>query len=74
MNDYTMNSQYEKWSRRLQILSLLSIFFIYKTLESTVNNDAIGTSFWGMMTIVYLISITIALYVLRKYREQDKLQ
>jgi hypothetical protein len=69
-----MNSEYEKWSRRLQILSLLSIFFIYKTIESTVNNDAIGTSFWGMMTIVYLISMTIALYVLRKYREQDKLQ
>ena len=69
-----MNSEYEKWSRRLQILSLLSIFFIYKTLESTVDNNAIGISFWGMMTIVYLISITIALFVLRKYREQDKLQ
>ena len=68
-----MNSEYEKWSRRLQLLSLVSIFFIYKTLESTTNNDAIGISFWGMMTIVYLISIVIALLVLRKYREQDKL-
>ena len=69
-----MNSEYEKWSRRLQLLSLISIFFVYKTLESTVNNDAFGISFWGMMTIVYLISIVIALFVLRKNREQDKLQ
>ena len=69
-----MPSEYDKWSRRLQLLSLISIFFIYKTLESTANNDAIGISFWGMMTIVYLISVVIALSVLRKYREQGKLQ
>jgi len=69
-----MNSEYDKNRRRLQLLSLVSIFFIYKTLESTANNDPIGISLWGMMTIVYLISIVIALYVLRKSREQNKLQ
>ena len=60
-----MFSAPDKWSRRLQLLSLLSIFFIYKALESVSKNDAIGIGFWGIFSILYLITIIIALYVRR---------
>ena len=65
-----MTSEQDKWSRRLQLLSLLSIFFIYKAFESMANNDAIGMSFWGMTAIVYLFLIIIALLVRRKSQKQ----
>ena len=63
-------NEHDKWSRRLQLLSLLSIFFIYKALESMAHNDTVGMSFWSAISIVYLISIIIALFVRKKSEKQ----
>jgi hypothetical protein len=63
-----------KWTRRLQLLSLLSIFFIYKTFESMFDGNTAETSFWGISTILYLILMIVALFVNRKSQKQYKIQ
>jgi hypothetical protein len=63
-----------KWTRRLQLLSLLSIFFIYKTIQSISDGNTAETSFWGITTISYLILMIFALFVNRKSQNQYKIQ
>ncbi|MHA1195432.1 MAG: hypothetical protein ACTSRH_09350 [Promethearchaeota archaeon] len=62
-----------KTKRRMQLLSLLSIFFIYKAIESIFYNRFSDFSFWMLITAVYIISLIIMYFVAKKYEEQKTL-
>jgi len=59
------------WTKRLQLLFILSIYFVYMIIKGLIENNMILVSFWTMFTLVYLISLTIALVVLKKYQKQS---
>jgi len=51
--------------QRLQLLALFSIYFIYKSISSLAENNLEEMGLWFMITLVYLISLGIAYFVLR---------
>ncbi len=51
---------------RLTLLSLISIFFIYKAITGK-NSDEVA--FWSLLVIIYLISLLFSLFVLKKYKK-----
>lgn len=55
----------KKLKQRLQVLALFSIYFIYKSISALVENNLEEMSLWGMITLVYIISLVIAYFILR---------
>ena len=60
-----------KIHHRIRLLSLLSIFFVYKII--TAENDE-EMSLWFMITIVFIISIIIMLVVFKGWKEETTRQ
>lgn len=50
---------------RITLLGLFSIFFIYKAIEAVINQSISEFALWFIITIVYLISLTIMYFVLK---------
>ena len=57
-----------KIQQRIQLLSLLSIFFIYRIIVAKNTEEF---SLWFMITLVYLISLVIMWVVFRGYKEKN---
>jgi len=59
-----------KIQKRIQLLSLFSIYFIYKAITSKTPEEV---AVWTMITIVYLLSIVIMIIITnRMVSEYDK--
>ena len=58
---------------RLTLLALFSIFFIYKAIDAAISNKASETSLWVLITFVYLISLMVAFFVLKKFKREQKI-
>lgn len=59
-----------KLQQRIQILFLLSIFFVYKAVMGYINNDMSELTVWLMITIVYSISIIILTVVAMRWKKE----
>ena len=57
-----MNNQLRS---RITLLSLLSIFFIYKAIMGIIEQNMLDFTLWFLITIIYLISLVILYYVIR---------
>ena len=54
-------------SDKIRLLLLLSLFFIYKAIsEYYLNQDTDASIVWTMITIVYIISIIILIFVIKR--------
>lgn len=61
-----MNKLYQ----RIQLLAIFSIFFIYKMVMGIIENNPFEISLWGMILIVYLISLTVLFFILKRRQKQ----
>jgi len=56
----------DKLKSRVQLLSLLIIFFIYKAIAGIVDNNYSEFVLWFMFSIFYAISLTILYFAFKK--------
>lgn len=61
-----MNNQLRS---RITLLSLLSIFFIYKAIMGIIEQNMFDFTLWFLITIVYLISLVILYFVIRSKQD-----
>ncbi len=60
----------KKLQRRIQLLSLISIFLIYRAILYYIENNIYLALVWLIMTIVYIISLIIMLIVAKRWQEE----
>lgn len=58
---------------RIQLLSLLSIFFIYKAIEASFSKNPNEVMLWSLITVVYAISLTIMYFVVKNWQKEAKI-
>lgn len=63
----------DKISSAIRLLALFSAFFIYKAIMGVIENNASEATLWSLITIVYIISLTIAYFVLKGWEKQQKI-
>ncbi len=63
----------DKIKSAIRLLALFSIFFIYKTIMGVIENNTNEAILWLMITIIYVISLIIAYFVIRRWEGQQKL-
>ena len=59
----------EKVRSRLTLLSLLSIFFIYKAITGKNSDEVV---FWSFLSVFYLISLFLLFFILKKYKKDKE--
>ena len=55
-----------KYRSRVQLLSLFSIFFIYRAISSFLEENIIEFYIWLLITIVYLLTLVVLYFVLKR--------
>ncbi len=58
---------------RIQLLSLFSIFFIYKAIEASFSKNPNEVMLWSLITVVYAISLTIMYFVVKNWQKEAKI-
>ncbi len=58
---------------RIQLLSLLSIFFIYKAIEASFSKNPNEVMLWSLITVVYAISLIIMYFVIKNWQKEAKI-
>ncbi|MFX0104682.1 MAG: hypothetical protein ACFE75_04235 [Candidatus Hodarchaeota archaeon] len=56
-----------------QLLVLFSAFFIYKTIMGVIENNANEAFLWLILTVIYIISLTIAYFVIKRWEKRQKI-
>ncbi len=62
----------DKVRSTIRLLALFSFFFIYKTVMGVIDNNTNEVVFWSLITIVYVISLVIAYFVLTRWEKVQK--
>ena len=60
----------DKLKPRIQLLALLSLFFIYKIIMGFLSSDINEITLWAMITFVYLISLLILFIVIQNWQKR----
>ena len=63
----------EKTSSTIRLLALISIFFVYKAIMGIINNDQNEIILWSLITIVYLVSLVILYFVIKRWETEKNL-
>lgn len=63
----------DKFKSRIQLLSLLSIFFIYSAIKELISNNMSGFIIWIMISLLYIISLTILYFIIKKGQKEKKI-
>jgi len=63
----------DKFKSRIQLLSLLSIFFIYSAIKELVSNNMSGFIIWIMISLFYIISLAILYFIIKKGQKEQKI-
>jgi uncharacterized sodium:solute symporter family permease YidK len=61
----------DKIRSAIRLLALFSIFFIYKAIMGVIENNANDIFLWSLITIIYIISLVIAYFVVRRWKKQQ---
>ncbi|MHA1488176.1 MAG: hypothetical protein ACTSRI_00560 [Promethearchaeota archaeon] len=59
-----------KLKSQIQLLALLSLFFIYKIIMGFLSSDTNEIILWVMITFVYLISLLILFFVVKNWQKR----
>ena len=60
----------DKLRSTIRLLALFSIFFIYKTIVGVIENNTNEVVLWSLITVVYVISLVIAYFVLTRWEKE----
>ena len=64
-----------KLQQRIRLLMLISIFFIYRALASYyLENNAYMAIIWGIITITYIISLVIMIFVAKNWQNRMRIE
>ncbi len=58
---------------RIQLLLLLSIFFIYKAIDASFSKNPNEVMLWSLITVVYVISLIIMYFVIKNWQKEAKI-
>ena len=58
----------------VRLLALFSIFFIYKAIMGVIESNPNELILWSLITIVYLVSLIIVYFVIKRWEEQQTIQ
>ena len=58
----------------VRLLALFSIFFIYKAIMGVIESNPNEVILWSLITIVYLVSLIIVYFVIKRWEEQQTIQ
>lgn len=61
----------DKLKSRLQLLSLISLFFVYRAITSILSGDLPEFLLWISFFVVYLISLMILYFIFKKTSSQS---
>jgi len=57
---------------RTRLLALLSIYFIYKAVSELVFGNTIAAMVWTLISIIYIISIIVLFFVIKRWEKEKK--
>lgn len=60
----------DKIKQRFQLLSILIIFFIYRTLAALYANNIEETLIWFLVSVIYGISLIILYFFIKRWQNQ----
>lgn len=63
----------DKLRSRIQLLSLFSIFFIYKAIDAAFSEKTDKVIVWSLITVFYIISLVILYFVMKYWQKKDKI-
>ena len=61
----------DKLKSRLQLLSLISLFLIYRAISSLLSEDLPEFFLWISFTVMYLTSLIIMYFIFKKSSSQS---
>lgn len=53
----------------IRLLALFSFFFIYKAIMGVIENSTNDATFWFLLTVVYIVSLTISYFVITRWEK-----
>jgi hypothetical protein len=62
----------DKTRSSIRLLALFCIFFIYKAIMGVVDNNTNEMTLWLLITIVYLVSLIILYFVIKRWETEKK--
>lgn len=62
----------DKLQSTIRLLALVSIFFIYKAIMGVIDDNSNEVVLWSLITFVYIISLVIAYFVLKRLEKEQK--
>ena len=60
----------DKVRSTIRLLALFSIYFIYKIIVGVIENNSNEVVLWSLITVVYVISLVIAYFVLTRWEKE----
>ena len=60
----------DKVRSTIRLLAIFSIFFIYKTIVGVIENNTNEVVLWSLITLVYVISLVIAYFVITRWEKE----
>lgn len=63
----------DKLRSRIQLLSLLSIFFIYSAIKGLLSNNSGEFFMWLLITVVYIISLATLYFIIKNWQKEQKI-
>ena len=61
----------DKLTQRMQLLWLLSIYFIFRIIRSFVENKSDEMILWTLFLIIYIISLIIMMFVVYNWKKRE---
>ena len=61
----------DKLRFRIQLLSLLSIYFIYRAIAGLISKDLNEFTLWLLITFAYIISLIILYFVIKRWQKEE---
>ncbi|MFX1573737.1 MAG: hypothetical protein ACFFB0_13385 [Promethearchaeota archaeon] len=62
-----------KVSSGIRLLTLFSIFFIYKAIAGIFENNTNEVILWSLIAVIYMISLVILYFVVKNWEKEQKI-
>ncbi len=62
----------DKLTLRMQLLWLLSIYFIYRIIRAFIEKKNELMILWSLFLIIYIISLLIMLFVVNNWKKREE--
>jgi len=64
----------DKLTQRMQLLWLLSIYFIFRIIRSFVENKSDEMILWSLFLIIYVISLFCMMFVVNNWKKREEFE